>query len=999
MMENHRFPTLPQLGLAVFASPQLSPILAGYIKKKLFLLDNTPSIRGSHPERLFVVIFLRFLLILISSLFLLSFVHCTNVDDPSASEKPPIEDEEDTADFIFTPPNREVNVIEGMQVDYTVQLSSEPTGDVTLNINLATGLSGNVASLTFTTSNWNTAQTVTITADDNNYMGDYTAQVNHGVSSADSKYSSIAPDHVTVNITDDDGGAGNIVISTNMLAFNDTDGATGDTYTISLSHDPEPGKTVQVSLSSGNSTLQVSPMVVNFEGATGRSPQTITVTRAGGALGMIMADISVAISHTIATGVSYDPNMTTFANSGGTVSVTINSTAPVVDSDHDGLIDIDTAEKLNNMRYDLAGTSYKTSVTQTTGNSSGCPVINGSGSCHGYELTANIDLASLLDKNGNRVINKTTVIVAGKTHTVINTNIDTSWVPVGDNSTSSNASRFTGTFEGNNHTIANLWVNVASPPSSNNIYVGLFGVTGGTSVEIRNVRIISGSIHASSFSSYPPSPRSSSSGGLVGLVGDGSTMSITNSYFSGGGGVSSSSYSYYPPSPSSSESYAGGLVGLVGDGSTVSITNSYFSGGGGVSSFSYYSSSSSGGLVGSGGTVSITNSYFSGRGGISSSSSSAYSGGLVGSGGTVSITNSYFSGGGGVSSSSSSAAYSSSYSSYSGGLVGKGSAGSTVNIIKCYFSGGSGVSSSSSSSASYSSYSSSSKSYSGGLVGLMDTGSTMSIINSYFSDGGGVSSSSASSSSSSSYSGGLAGKGSTGSTMSITNSYFSGGGGVSSSSSSSSVYSSSSSYSGGLAGKGSTGSTMSIINSYFSGGGGVSSSSESASSSSSSSSSYSGGLAGKGSTGTITNSYFSGSSGVSSSATGIGVKKSYSGGLVGLVDTGSTMSITNSYWNKSASQSVDGGTTNQSPKRARGNSSTNPMGATGLTLAQLQAISMSTTSAPSPSGLPHSATDNTKAWNLGTASQLPVIKLCVNPTISNNVVTCASYGALLAGQR
>ena len=39
MMENHRFPTLPQLGLAVFASLQLSPILAGYIKTFEFEID------------------------------------------------------------------------------------------------------------------------------------------------------------------------------------------------------------------------------------------------------------------------------------------------------------------------------------------------------------------------------------------------------------------------------------------------------------------------------------------------------------------------------------------------------------------------------------------------------------------------------------------------------------------------------------------------------------------------------------------------------------------------------------------------------------------------------------------------------------------------------------------------------------------------------------------------------------------------------------------------
>ncbi len=745
--------------------------------------------------------------------------------------------DDDTAGFVFTPANREVNVTEGGMENYTVKLSSKPTGDVTLNVNLATGLSGSVPSLTFTPLNWNAIQTVSITAEDNEYAGGYTAQVNHGVSSTDSKYNSIDPDRVSVsvNVVDDDGGTGSIVISANTLAFDDTDGATGATYTISLSHYPAPGKTVQVSLRSGNSALEVNPTVVNFDGTTRRSPQTITVRRAGGASGMIMADISVAISHTIATGVSYDPNIITFANSSGdTVNVTIDSTALVVDSDHDGLIDIDTAIKLNNMRHDLAGTSYKISATQTTGNSKGCPpVVNGIGGCHGYELTVNIDLLNLLDKNGNGTIEKMMVGVdknadgdtddTGEKVTVIDigTGKDKSWAPV---------SAFTGTFEGNNHTIANLWVNVNSRSA------GLFGSTSGTA-EIRNVGVISGSIH----SSY--SSGTSSSGGLVGS----GTVTITNSYFSGSGGVSSSSSSF--------SSRSGGLVGSGGSSGTVSIMNSYFSGMSGVSS--------------------------------SSSSSESYSGGLMGSGSIVSIMNSYFSGSGGVSSSSSSSS-----SSRSGGLVGYSS--SALTIVNSYFSGMSGVSSSSSSSSSRS----------GGLVG---SGRTVSIMNSYFSGAGGVSSSS---SSSYSRSGGLVG------------------------------YSSS---------------ALTIVNSYFSGAGGVSSS-------------Y------------------------------------YSGGLVGF---GRTMTITNGYWNNGAPQSVDGGTTNQSPKRAQGNAALDAQGdlvdvpgTIGLTLTQLKAITSSTPSAPSPSDLPHSATDNTNAWDLGTISQLPAVKLCVSPTVSRtNVVTCASYGALIKGQR
>ncbi len=538
-----------------------------------------------------------------------------------------------------------------------------------------------------------------------------------------------------------------------------------------------------------------------------------------------------------------------------------------VDADGDGLIEIENAEMLDNMRYDLAGTSYETSAAQTADSSRGCP----DSGCKGYELTANINLSSLLNANNNGMIDTTTVSVAGKTHTVIaiGTGKDKSWVPIG---TVGTGNSFTGTFEGNNHTIANLWVNISSSVSANSaIYAGLFGVTG-NGMSIRNVGVISGSIHASSSSSF-----TSYSGGLVGY--SNSTVSITNSYFSGTGGVSSSS------SSSSSSSYSGGFVGSYKG--TVSITNSYFSGTDGVSA-----SSRSGGLVGSyrgttgTGTVSITNSYFSGMGRVSSSSSSftsSSSGGFVGSyEGTVSITNSYFSGMGGVSASSSSF-------SRSGGFVGSSSRTGIVSITNSYFSGTDGVSSSGSS-----------ISDSGGFVGVSSG------------------------------------------TVSITNSYFSGMGGVSSSAASSSR-------SGGFVGVSSG--TVNITNSYFSGMGRVSASVAS---------------------------------------------NSYSGGLVGFSSSsGGMLNIMNSYWNIDAPQSVNGSLRSpQSSKREVGSSSANRMGS-GLTLIQLKAFT-----GTSPSGLLLPTPGIGDAWDLGTASELPAVKLCVSPIMVSNtgVVTCASYGALLAGQ-
>ena len=417
------------------------------------------------------------------------------------------------------------------------------------------------------------------------------------------------------------------------------------------------------------------------------------------------------------------------------------------DSDGDGLIEIYTAEMLDNMHHDLAGLSYKTSANDA-GNTDGCPtVVNGSGGCNGYELTANIDLLSLLDANGNGMIDTTMEGIdknadgdtddTGEKVTVIDTTADTSWVPIGDNSTDDDITRFTGIFEGNNHTIANLWVNVAFP--TNDIYAGLFGVTGGTTVTIRNLEIISGSIYSYSTGSVNPV-----SGGLVGR--STAPLTIMNSTFSGSGGVFSSSAT----NSTNTLSRSGGMVGQADN--TLTIIKCIFSASGGVSSSSTNSSSrsDSGGLVGYyGGISTITNSTFSGSGGVSSSSTTtgdSLAGGLVGfSNGISTITNSYFSGSDGVSSSTTTA------NPVSGGLVGANNF--ALTIMNSYFSGGK-----------ISSDSSSSSSYSGGLVG--GGNASLTIMNSYFSGSGGV----FSSATTAAFLGGLVGHNST--SLTITNGYW-----------------------------------------------------------------------------------------------------------------------------------------------------------------------------------------------------------------------------------
>ena len=110
----------------------------------------------------------------------------------------------DTRGVTITP--TALSIVELAWDDYTVVLDSEPTGEVTITITDPTDsdeVEVPTASLTFTTDNWDTEQTVRV-----NVGGDYvdepdeTATVTHSASGGD--YGSVTVDSVVVTIEDDD---------------------------------------------------------------------------------------------------------------------------------------------------------------------------------------------------------------------------------------------------------------------------------------------------------------------------------------------------------------------------------------------------------------------------------------------------------------------------------------------------------------------------------------------------------------------------------------------------------------------------------------------------------------------------------------------------------------------------------------------------------------------------------------------------------------------------
>ena len=91
---------------------------------------------------------------------------------------------------------------------YTIALDTQPTGTVTIDLtpnHPSTGVTADPAQLTFTTSNWNQPQTVTVTpVQDYVLEGEHVSAIGHAVASTDPRYDDISFAPVTVSITDPD---------------------------------------------------------------------------------------------------------------------------------------------------------------------------------------------------------------------------------------------------------------------------------------------------------------------------------------------------------------------------------------------------------------------------------------------------------------------------------------------------------------------------------------------------------------------------------------------------------------------------------------------------------------------------------------------------------------------------------------------------------------------------------------------------------------------------
>ena len=234
-------------------------------------------------------------------------------------------DDDDTAAVTLS--ESSVTVAEGGNKTYTVVLNTQPASDVVINVTKSGSpdVSASPATLTFTTSNWGTAQTVTVAAAQDADTVNDTASITHAVVAASSadEYDGVAIASVAVSVTDDDTAA----VTVSETAVSVTEGG-NKTYTVVLNTQPSANVVINVT-KSGSPDVTASPATLTFTSSNWDTAQTVTVAAAQDA---DTVNDTASITHAVVAASSADEydNVTIAAVA---VSVTDDDTAAVTVSE------------------------------------------------------------------------------------------------------------------------------------------------------------------------------------------------------------------------------------------------------------------------------------------------------------------------------------------------------------------------------------------------------------------------------------------------------------------------------------------------------------------------------------------------------------------------------------------------------------------------------------------------------------------------------------------
>ena len=160
-------------------------------------------------------------------------------------------------------------VPEAGRATYTVALTTEPTAPVTVDIGGTSGeISVSPSRLVFDSTDYNTAQTVTVFAGEDLDAENDTATLTHDVRGGD--YTGVSANDVSVTVTDND--TRGVTVSDDTLNI-----AAGARGTFSIVLNSRPTNTVRITVPEAVDNFSVSPSSLSFTSSNWNRPQTVTV--------------------------------------------------------------------------------------------------------------------------------------------------------------------------------------------------------------------------------------------------------------------------------------------------------------------------------------------------------------------------------------------------------------------------------------------------------------------------------------------------------------------------------------------------------------------------------------------------------------------------------------------------------------------------------------------------------------------------------------------------
>ena len=277
----------------------------------------------------------------------------------------------------------------GTTADYTLVLNTAPTADVTIAVANSDTLAATVspASLTFSTTDWNMAQTVTVTGVDDVAPGDRIATITHMAASTDTTYNSVVIDPVTVTVEDDD--AAGVTVSPATLSVPEDGGSTAD-YTLVL--DTAPTADVTIAVASDTVTAAtVSSASLTFTSTNWDTAQTVTVTGVNddvdnpsdertatvthvptstdaGYTSVVIDPVTVTVEDDDDAGVTVDPTALTVDEAGSNTAAdytVVLDTVPTADVTIAVASDTDTAATVSSASLTFTPANWNTAQTVT----------------------------------------------------------------------------------------------------------------------------------------------------------------------------------------------------------------------------------------------------------------------------------------------------------------------------------------------------------------------------------------------------------------------------------------------------------------------------------------------------------------------------------------------------------------------------------------------------------------------------------------------------------